>query len=194
MMADVILDAPEKHERGDKQDSSPVRSKYAAHLAQAGNIIIEMLDDIKPGHQIERSIFKGETLCRALLHFGQATRAAKVEGFSGYVDSFGSAELRQHLNICAGPTTNIENPRSRFSDVPANFSDKLRNDAAPASKPPVFPLDLVHDRVGVLLHLARERAVDVVSGGCHECWSVLKAFYIGTLHCKTIHTLRRTCG
>src|SRR5260370_31673908 len=37
-----------------------------------------------------------------------------------------------------------------------------------AGKPPMLPLDLVHDRVGVLLHLTRERTGNVVYVSCHK--------------------------
>ena len=56
MMADVILHSPEKHERRHEQHCAPVGTEHSAHFAEARNIIIEMLYDIKAGDQIERSI------------------------------------------------------------------------------------------------------------------------------------------
>src|SRR5882762_7859958 len=97
MMADIILHSPEKHERRHKQDCAPVGTEYSAHFAEARHIIIEMLYDIKSSHQIERSIFKGQTFCGALLYFSQAARAAEVQGFGGHINSLGVAELGEHL-------------------------------------------------------------------------------------------------
>src|SRR6267154_4755964 len=156
MMANVVLHSPQKHERPHEQDGTAIWTKHPAHFAQTGNIIIEMLHDIKSGDQIERRISEGQTLRRTLLYFIQSARPAEVEGFSGNVNSFGRAELRQHLKIGAGAATHIQNPRPLFPEIPADSLDKLGDDAPPAHEPPVFALDLVHDRVGVLRHLARE--------------------------------------
>ena len=51
----------------------------------------------------------------------------------------------------------VENARLQLSDLATRCRDETLNDSAPADKPPVMLLDLVHDRVGVLLHLARQR-------------------------------------
>src|SRR6266853_1621843 len=157
MMANVILHSPQKHERRHEQDGTPTGSEHSAHFAQTCNIIIEMLHDIKSGDQIERRIRERQTLSRALFYILESARPAEVEGFSRNVNSFSGAELRQHLEIGAGATPYIENSWPLLSEVTANPFDKSRDDAPAAREPPVFSLDLVHDRVGVLLHLARER-------------------------------------
>src|SRR5258708_35984756 len=157
MMAYIILHSPQKHERRHKQDCAPIGPEHSAHFAQTGNIIIEMLHDIKSGNQIERGIRERQALSRALLYSSQASRATEIERVGRDVNSFGGAELRQHLEIGAGATPYIENSRPLFSEVTANPLDKSRDDAPAAPEPPVFSLDLVHDRVGVMLHLARER-------------------------------------
>ena len=121
-----------------------------------------MLYDIKPSDQIERSVRERQLLGGALLNLGQATGPAKIEGFSRNVDALSGAKLCQHLEIGTGATTNVENPRSRLFHLAANPADEFRDDATPAGEPPVLPLDLVHDRIGVLLHLARQRIVKLV--------------------------------
>src|SRR6266436_8619317 len=132
MMAYVILHSPKKHECRHKQHRASVGTEYAAHFAQTGNIIIEMLHDIKSGDQIERRISEGQTLRRTLLYFIQSARPAEVEGFTGNVNSFGRAELGQHLEIGAGAATHIQNPRPLLPEIPANFLDELGDDAPPA--------------------------------------------------------------
>jgi hypothetical protein len=168
MMAYIILHSPQKHERRHKQDCAPIGPEHSAHFAQTGNIIIEMLHDIKSGNQIERGIWERQALSRALLYFSQASGATEIERVGRDVNSFGGAELRQHLEIGAGATPYIENSRPLLSEVTANPVDKSRDDAPAAREPPVFSLDLVHDRVSVLLHLARERAANIISGGGHK--------------------------
>jgi hypothetical protein len=72
------------------------------------------------------------------------------------------------LKIGAGPTPHIQNSRPLLPEIAADLLDKLGDDPPPARKPPVFALDLIHDRVGVLFHLARERIANVVGSGGHK--------------------------
>src|SRR6266404_9070047 len=178
MMAYIVLHSPQKHERRHKQDCAPIGSEHSAHFAQTANIIIEMLHDIKPGNQLERGIWERQALSRALLYFSQASGATEIERVGRNVNSFGGAEPRQHLEIGAGATPYIQNFWPLLSEITADLLDKLGDDAPATHEPPVFALDLVHDRVGVLLHLARERIGHGVCGGRHSVSAALPPVWI----------------
>src|SRR6266436_2310589 len=97
MMAYVILHSPKKHECRHKQHRASVGTEYAAHFAQTGNIIIEMLHDIKSGDQIERGICERQALSRALLYLDEASRPTEIERCGGDINTFSCSEVRQHL-------------------------------------------------------------------------------------------------
>src|SRR5438093_13756844 len=86
----------------------------ATHLAQARNIIIEMLDHIKSRHQIERAIIIGQIFGDGLLDWRHTPRATKLDRVIGYVDTFHRAELRKHFQVAAGAATDIKNARWAF--------------------------------------------------------------------------------
>src|SRR5258708_18038572 len=81
VMADVILHPPQKHELRHEQQPSPAEPQHAKHFAQARNIIVDMLYDIKGGYQIKLSVFVRQFLSGPLPDFTQAARATKVERF-----------------------------------------------------------------------------------------------------------------
>src|SRR5216684_6582804 len=143
-MTNVILHAPKKHERGHKQQRTPAGPQHAKHFAEARNIIVEMLDDIKAGHQIKLSVFVRQTLGGPLPDGSQSARATKVEGFGGNVDSFGRAKLREHLKIRARAAAHVEDARPRLTHFAADAFNPTGNDAAPADVPPMLVLDLAH--------------------------------------------------
>src|SRR5260370_28789691 len=168
MIANVVLHAPKKHERRHEQQCTATRSQHSPHLLQARDIIIEMLDHIKSGDQIKRSILVRQSLSSALPDGREAASSAKLEGFVGNIDTFGNAKVREHLQICPGSAANIQDARLWLSKIAANSFDKSGNDAPASCEPPVLPLDLVHDRVSVRLHLAGQLTGDIIGSGSHR--------------------------
>src|SRR5713101_8153595 len=166
-MTDLILHTPKKHERGHKQQRPPAGPQHAKHFAEARNIIVEMLDDIKAGYQIKLSVFVRQTLGGPLPDSAQSARATEVEGFGRNVNSFGNAKLCEHLKICARAAAHVEYARVSLADFAADAFNPTGDDPAATDEPPVPVLYLPHDRVGVRLHLARQGIGDTVCGRGH---------------------------
>src|SRR5258705_14004896 len=125
-----------------------------------------MLDNVQRCHQI-----KGPVRVRQLFRFSEvdsfkAPLATKGKSVGRHVDAFRLTEFVQQLEVCARTTTNIQ--YSWFvTEVRADALEKAGYDATATSKPPVTTLDLIHYRVGVLLHLLRQRLIGNVCGGGH---------------------------
>ena len=105
------------------------------------------------------------TTRRAIL---QSALAAESECFGRDVDAFSFTKTRKHFEICAGAATDVEYVRAIAFQIAANAFEKTSDDPAPADKPPVCPLDLIHDRVGVLLHFLRQGIADDFGGTGHN--------------------------
>src|SRR5205807_8654528 len=93
VMTNVILHSPKKHERRHEQKRATAGPQHSTHFAQARQVIVEMLDYIKPGYEIKRRVFVRQSFRRALLYFRQATRATEFQCFARDIDTFGRAEL-----------------------------------------------------------------------------------------------------
>jgi len=69
MMTDVVLHTPEKIECRHKKQNIAAGPHHPAHLLQARDVVIKMLDDIESGYQIEGSILERQTFRGALPDF-----------------------------------------------------------------------------------------------------------------------------
>src|SRR5215831_18181578 len=123
-----------------------------------------MLHHIKTSDEIKRSLLVRQRFGGALLHPGEATSATKVQSFIRDINAFSHAEIGEHLQVGARATPYVENSGTALAQLAADAFDKSFNDPAPADKPPVLPLHLVHDGIGVFLHFARQVRTDVVDG------------------------------
>src|SRR5262249_7558893 len=94
--------------------------------------------------------------------------ATKGQGVARNVNTFGASILAEQLEIRSGAATYVKNPRTSGFEIPANFLKKTSQNSPAASEPPMTPLDLVHDRVGVLLHFLRQGAFDCIGSGGHQ--------------------------
>src|SRR5687767_13645962 len=82
----------------------------AKHFLETGDIVVEMLDDIECGSDIECFVCVGKSLGETLL-YRQSFTSTELERIVGHVDALGRAELREHLEIRAGPAADVENLR-----------------------------------------------------------------------------------
>ncbi len=105
---------------------------------------------------------------RALLFDLQSTapiaHLAEVDG-DGLADSAATDVDRTVLYF--------KNSWTQLANVTADLLDECRDDPPAPGKPPMPPLDLVHDLVGVLLHLAGEWIGHGVVGGGIELFAAL---------------------
>jgi hypothetical protein len=100
-----------------------------------------MLDDIKPGNQIERFAFIRQSLRGPLPNVIQSTCAAKIERFAGNVHAFRSSKTGERLEVAASATANVQNAGLGISfraQLGTNASHKVGDDAPPADVPPVL--------------------------------------------------------
>src|SRR6185312_47242 len=162
-MTDVVLNTPQKHKGWNKEQRIAAGPKHSPHLVKAGDVVVKMLDNVKPGNQVERAVFIRQMFRLALANFLQASRSTKSECFRRYIDAFGFAELSQHFQVGSSATAHVENARSLGTKFFANVFEKGFDDAPPSGKPPVSPLDLVHDRVSVLLHFLGQHLGDGIA-------------------------------
>ena len=140
MMADLILHPPQEHERRHEQDCAAVWTEHSAHFAEPRNIIVEMLDDIKGGHQIERGICEGQL------------SAAPCFTWPGHGCDKIQLRLKRQLlrrrrnspSICRFAPVPHPTSRIRGRSLPESRHAKLfdKPDDTPAREPPVPPLDL----------------------------------------------------
>ena len=153
--------------------------QHSIHLTQSSEIVVHVFHHVERRHEIERVVAVRQFFARALLHVVQAACAAKSERVFRNVHAFGVAILGQHQQVRACAATNVENARPPVRHTPADLLDKTGEDAATTDVPPVRLLYLVENRVGVLHHLARQRArhsVNLLTNLRHSCLSV--AFHL----------------
>ncbi len=79
VMADVVLQSPQKHERRHEQQHMSTGPQHAAHFLQPGEIVVHVLDDVECGYEIKRAIFVRQFFARAEFDLIESTRATKRE-------------------------------------------------------------------------------------------------------------------
>src|SRR6266545_1175659 len=131
MMTDVILHAPKKHERRHKQQHASAGPQHAAHLAQARNIVVKMLNHIQRSHEIESARVVRQRLSRTQLDVRQSARATKLERIVRDINSLCITELRKHLQVRASTAPDVENFRPAVGVLPADLFYEARDDASP---------------------------------------------------------------
>jgi len=78
-MTDVVLQAPEKHERRHKQQDSSTRPQHAPQLGQTCEIVVQVFDDVERGYEIERAVFVWERFSSAEPDFIEPALATERE-------------------------------------------------------------------------------------------------------------------
>src|SRR5678816_2873002 len=121
-----------------------------------------MLDNIETRNQIKRLVFVRKVLCFTLLHVFKSARSTKGQSLCGKIHTLGVPKLGKHFQVCSSATTDVEHLQIWFGQLRGDCGNKAFQNAAAANEPPVRLLDLVHDRVSVLLHLARKWLVDCI--------------------------------
>jgi len=137
MMAYVILQPPEKHERRHKQQHAPAGSQHASHLFQSREIVVHVLNHVERRHQIERAVFVRKFLSRAEFYFIETTLATERECIFRNIDALRFAVLRKHQQIRARAAADVENPGPPIRHLTANICNKAGEDVAPADMPPM---------------------------------------------------------
>src|SRR5690606_13398610 len=130
--------------------------RHPVHLSKAGDVVVEMLDDVERGGDIECLVRVRKRLRQPLADL-QVLFAAELESVVRDIDTLSLAELREHFEIGTGSATNIKNFAIfdlRFA-ICSQLAKEHFEDGSAAYEPPMAILHAVHDRVGVLLHLLR---------------------------------------
>src|SRR5689334_22608454 len=109
-----------------------------------------MFDNVECGHHIKRVVFIWQLFGGTKLDRVQTTLAAELNRLLRYVNAFSTPEPRQHLEIRTRTTPNVENPGVRRR---TNFLNERPYDSPPSDIPPVSLLNLIKDRIMMLLHL-----------------------------------------
>src|SRR6185369_4061081 len=130
MMTNVVLNAPQKHERRNKHHRSSTGLQHTSHFFQPSEIIIEVLNHIQRSHQIKRLI-----RIRQLLSFTQAnaiepTLSTKRKRIGRNVHSFCVAKLAKHFEVGASTTANVEYARSFTLPTREDLFDEAGDDLA----------------------------------------------------------------
>jgi hypothetical protein len=113
----VILHSPKKHECWDHEQKSAIRAKHSPHLFQTCDIVIQMLNDIQRGDQLERTIFKWQRLSDCLLNIFKAAGVTKSDCLRRNIYSGCLAKLREQLQVRASPAAHIQNLRTRLCSI-----------------------------------------------------------------------------
>src|ERR1051325_4375886 len=124
MMADVVLQAPQEHERWHKQQHAPARPQHAPHLTKPREIVVHMFDDIERRHEIERAILVRKRFGCAKLYFVEPTLATERKRVFRNIDALRVTILREHQKIRARTATHVENSGATIGYTPANFFHK----------------------------------------------------------------------
>ena len=98
-----------------------------------------------------------EDKVRIKLYWEQKQTAAEITPLSAGEIIAKIDKAGKHFEIRSRAATDIQYARVRDLQIATNALEKAFNNPAPADKPPMRLLDLIHDRVGVLLHLSRQR-------------------------------------
>src|SRR5258705_1636035 len=130
-----------------------------------------MLDYVQRCHQVKRPVRVRQLFRFSEVDSFEAPLATKGKSVGRHVDAFRLPEFVQQLQVRSRTTTNIQ--YSWFvTEFRADALEKAGYDATATRKPPVATLDLIHYRVGVLLHLLRQLVIGNVCGGGHRILSV----------------------
>ncbi len=139
VVIDDIVIRPQRLECRHGQGQEPAGTDNPAHLGNSPFVVLNMLNDVKTGHNVEgavrvRKVFESRT--------GQPpffSHLAKIKGHGFVVNSKGLSELGKVLQGNSRPTPRIKHTmlRSRFFQESGN---QLEDDAPPGHKPPVVVL------------------------------------------------------
>jgi hypothetical protein len=127
---------------GDVDQDVSSRARHAEHLGDSRVLIafLEGIQDVERGHQIEG--IARERGCRdgGANQPKASKRSADTQADRGEIETDGATEAAQHLDVCTGPATAVENA---CAPIPADGAfDKRRSKGTKASKPEVTSLSV----------------------------------------------------
>src|SRR6185503_2906097 len=156
MITDIVLHTPKKHKRRNKKQHVSAGTQNPTDFSESAAVIVQMFDHIERRDHIKRLGVVRQSFSFAKTHIVQPPFPAEFQRLLRDVHTFGCAKRSQHLEVRAGPASDVEDSRLRSLQLAANPGHETLNNSAAPDIPPMTLFNAKENRIMMLLHLFRK--------------------------------------